>query len=134
MTYFYYIFSIIGKKHLVIEWLSWLPYKSGFNNSSILETSKERPNTPPSLKFLEQRVHTLVVEGQGSIDRTPSPPPPPPLDNVVGTKGLDQEGLLSLTNDTVIVTGFFVRLLFIVKVTYVQLHLSPSELTEAFLR
>ena len=23
-------FSIIGKKHLVIEWLSWLPNNSGF--------------------------------------------------------------------------------------------------------
>ena len=69
----------MAKKHLVVEWLSWLPYKSGFINSNILETSKDRPNTPPSLKLLEQRVHELV------------PPPPPPLDNVKGAKTLDQE-------------------------------------------
>ena len=40
-----------------------LPYKSGFINSNILETSKDRPNTPPSLKLLEQRVHELVGRG-----------------------------------------------------------------------
>ena len=45
---------------LVIEWLSWLPYKSGFINSNILETSKDSPNTPPNLEFLEQRVNELV--------------------------------------------------------------------------
>ena len=40
-----------------------------------LETSKDRPNTPPSLRFSEQRVHEVV----GEI---------PPLDNVVGSKRL----------------------------------------------
>ena len=73
----------MAKKHLVVEWLSWLPYKSGFINSNILETSKDRPNTPPSLKLLEQRVHELV----GGSTETP----PPPLDNVKGAKTLDQE-------------------------------------------
>ena len=68
----------------MVEWLSWLPYKSGFSNSKILETSKDRPNTPPSLKLLEQRVHELVL---GSTDH------PSPLNNVVRSKGLDQEGL-----------------------------------------
>ena len=29
---------MIGKKHSVIEWLSWLPNKSSFDNSNILET------------------------------------------------------------------------------------------------
>ena len=48
----------------MIEWLSWLPYKSGFVNSNILETLKDRPNTPARLTLLEQRVHELdnVVE------------------------------------------------------------------------
>ena len=59
--------------------------KSGFINSNILETSNDRPNTPPSLTLLEQRVHELVGE---STD-----PLPPPLDNVVGSKTLDQEEL-----------------------------------------
>ena len=39
---FDYIFTINGKKHLVVEWLSW---------------SKDRPNAPRSLKMLEQRIH-----------------------------------------------------------------------------
>ena len=62
----------------MVEWLSWLPYKSSLINSNILETSKDRPNTPPSLKLLEQRVHELVGGGGG---RTP-------LDNAVGSKRL----------------------------------------------
>ena len=57
---FDYIFTIIGKKHLLVEWLLQLPYKSGFINSDILETSKDRPNIPPSLKLFEQRVYELV--------------------------------------------------------------------------
>ena len=65
----------MAKKRLAVEWLSWLPYKSGFINSNILETSKDRPNTPPSLKFLKQRVHELV----GSTE-------PSPLDNAVESK------------------------------------------------
>ena len=55
----------------------WLPFKNGFINSYILETSKDRPNTSPSLKFLEQRVYELV---EGSAEH--------PLDNVVGSKRL----------------------------------------------
>ena len=62
----------------MVEWLSWLPYKSGFISSNILETSKDRPDTPPSLKLLEQRVHELV----GGLLQ------PPPLDNVVASKRL----------------------------------------------
>ena len=33
---------------------------SGFVNSNFLETLRDSPNTPPSLKFLEQRVNELV--------------------------------------------------------------------------
>ena len=38
-----------------------------------METSKGRPNTPPSLKLLEQRVYELV----GGPLKPPSPPPTP---------------------------------------------------------
>ena len=70
----------MAKKHLVVEWLSWLPWKRDFINSTILETKKDIPNTLPSLKLLKQRVHELVVG---------SPTPPPlTLDNVVGSKSL----------------------------------------------
>ena len=68
----------LEEKYLVAEWLSWLPYKSGYIISKILEISKDRPNTPPSLKWLQQRVHEL----EGRVDL------PPPLDNVVGSKRL----------------------------------------------
>ena len=61
------ILKIIGKKHLMVEWLLWLPYKSGYINSNILETSKDRPNIPPSLNLSEQRVHELVG-GRGSLN------------------------------------------------------------------
>ena len=44
-----------------------------------METSKDRPNTPPSLKLLEQRVHELVGGG-GSTEL--------PLDNVVDSREL----------------------------------------------
>ena len=37
--------------------------QKGFINPSILETLKNSPDTRPSLKFLEQRVHELVREG-----------------------------------------------------------------------
>ena len=62
---------------MVVEWLSRLPYKSGFVSCNILETLKDRPNTPPSLKLLEQMVNELVG---GPLN--------PPLDNVVGSKEL----------------------------------------------
>ena len=61
----------MAKKQLVVEWLSWLLSKRDFINSTILETSKDIPNTLQSLKLLEQRVHELV----GS----PLNPPPPPI-------------------------------------------------------
>ena len=51
----------------MVEWLLWLPHKSGYINSNILETSKDRPNSPPSLKLLEQRVHELVG-GRGPLN------------------------------------------------------------------
>ena len=51
----------------MIEWLLWLPSKSDFINFNILETLKNSPNGPLSLKFLEQRVHELV--GGGSTER-----------------------------------------------------------------
>ena len=62
----------------MVEWLPWLPYKNGFINSDILETSRDRPDTPPNLKLLEQRVHELVG---GSTE-------PLPPDNVEGSKRL----------------------------------------------
>ena len=34
-----YIFKIIGKKNLVVEWLSWLPYKSGRPYTSLMNPS-----------------------------------------------------------------------------------------------
>ena len=46
-------------------------------NFNILETLKD--SLPPSLKFLEQRVHELVGG--------------PPQTTLWGAKGLDQEGL-----------------------------------------
>ena len=52
------------------------PYKRSFIDSNILETSKDRPNTPPSLKFVKQRVHESVGG------------PPTPLDDVLGSKRL----------------------------------------------
>ena len=51
------------RKQMVVERLSWLPGKRDFINFTILETSKDTPNTLPSLKLLEQRVHELVVGG-----------------------------------------------------------------------
>ena len=53
----------MAKKHLVVEWLSWLPGKRDCINSTILETSKDIPNTLPRLKLLEQRVQELVGGG-----------------------------------------------------------------------
>ena len=51
--------QLLAEKYLVAEWLSLLPYKSGYINSKILEISKGRPDTPPSLIWLQQRVHDL---------------------------------------------------------------------------
>ena len=48
----------------MIEWLSWLPNKSDLIDFNILETFKDSPNIPPSLKLLEQRVRELVAPGQ----------------------------------------------------------------------
>ena len=80
--------SIIGKKkHLVIEWLCLLPYKSSFINSDILESSKDRPNTPTGLKCLEERVLALL----GGSHRPP-PLPQTRLWGAKGLEGLDQEG------------------------------------------
>ena len=73
---------------MVVEWLSWLLYKSGFINSNILETSKDRPNTPLSLKLLEQRVHELVGGPLNSASL-------PPQTTLWGAKSLNQEGLKS---------------------------------------
>ena len=53
----------MAKKHLVVQWLSWLPWKRNFINSIILETYEAIPNTLPSLKLLEERVHELVGGG-----------------------------------------------------------------------
>ena len=57
------IFTRNGKKHLVFEWLSWLPCKRDFINSTILETYEDIPNTIPSLNLSEQRVHELAGGG-----------------------------------------------------------------------
>ena len=66
---FDYIFTRNAKKHFVVDWLSWLPYKSGFINANILEALKlYRPNTAPSLKLLKQRVHELA---RGSTEPLP---------------------------------------------------------------
>ena len=53
----------MAKKHLVVEWLSWLACKRDFINSTIIETQKDIPNTLPSLKLLEEKAHELVGEG-----------------------------------------------------------------------
>ena len=67
----------MAKKHLVVEWLSWLPCKRDFINSTILEACEDIPNTLRRLTLLEQRVHELVG---GPLN--------PPLDNIVGSKRL----------------------------------------------
>ena len=72
------ILQEMAKKHLVVEWLSWLPCKRDFINSIILEIYKDIPTILPSVKLLEQRVHELVEGGPLN--------PPPPLDRVVGSK------------------------------------------------
>ena len=46
--------------HSVIEWLLWLPNNSNFINFTFLENLRDNSKTPPSLKFLERRVHELV--------------------------------------------------------------------------
>ena len=59
----------MAKKHLVVEWMSWLPGKRDFINFTILEILKDIPNILPNLKLLEKRVHELV----GGV-HYPSPP------------------------------------------------------------
>ena len=73
------ISSIIGKKHLVIEWLSWLPNNSGFIsiNYNVLDTLTDICSTPLGLNILQQRVHEFVG---GCSDS--------PVDNFVGSKRL----------------------------------------------
>ena len=73
-AFFTTFLQYLAKNHLVMEWSSWLPYKSGFINSYILDTSKDRPNTLSSLELIEQSVHELV----GGSTEPPPPPPPPP--------------------------------------------------------
>ena len=75
----------MAKKHLVVEWLSWLPCKRDFINSIILNTLEDIPNILPSLKLVEQSVHELVG---GPLN--------PPKTTLWGAKGLDQEGLIRL--------------------------------------
>ena len=55
------ISSLIGKNHLVIDWLSWLPNSSAFINYNVLDTLTDSCSTPLSLKILQQRVHELVA-------------------------------------------------------------------------
>ena len=54
------ISCIIGKKHLVIEWLSLLPNNSGFISYNVLDTLTDTCSTPLGLKILQKRVHELV--------------------------------------------------------------------------
>ena len=63
---FGYILEINSKKHLVIEWLSWLPNKSDFIYSNILEILKE---SAVRMNLLEQKFNEL-------IGRKLCPPPP----------------------------------------------------------
>ena len=51
----YWLHFFNSQKNLVIEWLSWLPNQSSFNNSIILETLKDSHITPLSLMFIKQR-------------------------------------------------------------------------------
>ena len=60
----------------------------GFINSNILETSKDRPNIPPSLKLLKQRVHELV---RGPLI--------PLLNNVVRSKRLRSGRVIRIIYD-----------------------------------
>ena len=62
---FYDILQEMAQKYLVVEWLSWLPCKRDFINSTILETYKDIPKTLPSLKLLKKRAHELVGGGGG---------------------------------------------------------------------
>ena len=75
------ISSIIGKKHLVIEWLSWVPNNSGFISYNVLDTLTDICSTPLGLKILQQRVHELV----GFAVTLPST-------TLGGAKGFNQEG------------------------------------------
>ena len=54
------ISSISGKKHLVIDWLSWLPNNNAFINYNVLDTLTDSCSTPLSLKILQQKVYELV--------------------------------------------------------------------------
>ena len=52
-------FSILSKKNLVIEQLSWLSLISDVTNATCFETLRDSPNNSPSLKFLVQRIDDL---------------------------------------------------------------------------
>ena len=60
MGVFGFISSIIGKKHLVIDWLSWLPNNSAFISYNVLGTLTDSCSTPLNLKILQQMVHKSV--------------------------------------------------------------------------
>ena len=78
MDVFGCISSIIGKKHLVIEWLSWVPNNSGFINHNVLDALTDICSTPLGLKRV----------GRGCSDF--------PVDNFVGSKRL-QSGRVKLS-------------------------------------
>ena len=63
MDVFGCISSIIGKKHLVIEWLSWVPNNSGFINYNVLDTLTDICSTPLGLKTILWRAKGFNQEG-----------------------------------------------------------------------
>ena len=73
MDVFGCISFIIGKKHLVTEWLSWVPNNSGFINYNVLDTLTDICSTP-------------LVGGCSDF----------PVDNFVGSKRL-QSGRVKLS-------------------------------------
>ena len=97
---FGYIFSIIGKKS---RW--WLNGYHGYQkqkwfiNSNILETLTDSPKSPPSLKFLEQRVHQLG----GGIHL--------PSNNIVRSKKLWSGGVKLRLHSAIYRTDYFVLML-----------------------
>ena len=74
----------MAKKHLVVEWLSWLPCKRDFINSTNFKDLERYTEHPTKFEVVRAKVHELVG---GPL----TPPPPPPLDNVVGSERLRSE-------------------------------------------